>query len=84
MKTTGMLRGFDKAGRFVLPNEMVKTLQLEPTDMLEIKCDGTQIILRKYFPFCIFCGEGMVKLLEVNHKKICEKCAVQVASELNG
>jgi len=84
MKTTGVLRGFDKAGRFVLPAEMIRTLELEPTDMLEISCDGTQIILRKHYPFCTFCGETGTKLIKVVNKNICEKCAVKVASELDG
>jgi AbrB family transcriptional regulator, transcriptional pleiotropic regulator of transition state genes len=84
VKTTGMLRGFDKAGRFVLPAEMIRTLDIAPTDMLEISCDGTQIILRKHNPFCFTCGETNGKMIEINHKKICEKCAVKVASGLDG
>lgn len=82
-KTTGMLRGFDKAGRFVLPAEMVKTLGLEPTDLLEITCDGTTIYLRKHFPFCIFCGEQTENMIQVKNKNICEHCAVEVVSKLN-
>jgi AbrB family transcriptional regulator, transcriptional pleiotropic regulator of transition state genes len=83
VKTTGLLRGFDKAGRFVLPAEMIRTLELGPTDMLEITCDGTQINLRKHFPFCTFCGE-FGKLIEVNKKKVCESCASKIASEVHG
>lgn len=81
-KTTGVLRGFDKAGRFVLPAEMVKTLDLKQTDLLEISCDGTKITLRKHEPFCILSGEQDGRFIEVNGKKISERMAVEIASRL--
>lgn len=81
-KTTGVLRGFDKAGRFVLPSEMVKTLNLAQTDLLEITCDGTQIILRKHEPFCVLSGEQDGRFIEINGKKISERIAVEIASKL--
>lgn len=78
MKTTGILRGFDKNGRFVLPAEMIKTLGLTQSDMLEISCDGTKITLRKHYPFCLLCGD-IEELVNFKHKKICKKCYTDIA-----
>ncbi|MGG3161466.1 AbrB family transcriptional regulator [Geobacillus stearothermophilus] len=79
-KTTGVLRGFDKAGRFVIPAEMVRTLELGVDDLLEISCDGTTIYLRKHQPFCIFCGEQDEKLISFKNKNICQSCAAEITS----
>lgn len=79
-KTTGLLRGFDKAGRFVLPAEMVKTLELSETDMLEISCDGTQIVLRKHIPFCVLCGRQDITYVPFRNRKVCQSCAAEVVA----
>ncbi|MCL7749205.1 AbrB/MazE/SpoVT family DNA-binding domain-containing protein [Halalkalibacter alkaliphilus] len=77
-KTTGVIRGFDKLGRFVIPSEMVKTLELDKDDKLEISCDGTTIYLRKYQPYCNFCGDVGDGLTEVMHKRICTNCMNEI------
>jgi len=58
MKSTGIVRKVDELGRIVLPIELRRTLDIEVKDALEIYVDGSQIILKKYEPACIFCGNA--------------------------
>lgn len=58
MKSTGIVRKIDELGRIVVPRELRTTLDVGPGDPVEIFVDGEQIILKKYQPSCIFCGEA--------------------------
>lgn len=78
MKATGIVRKFDENGRFVLPMELRRQLELTAPDAaLEIFTDGDSIVLKKYAPSCIFCGE-MDDLVSYKEKKICKKCADRI------
>ena len=75
MKATGIVRRFDENGRFVLPMELRRLFGLDQAnDALEIFVDEDSIILRKYQPSCVFCGE-MQDLVTLKEKKVCRKCA---------
>lgn len=74
MRSTVIVRKVvDELGRIVIPMELRKSLGIAEKDALEIYVDGGQIILRKYVPGCVFCGEvnGVVNF---KGKMICEKC----------
>ena len=58
MKSTGIVRKVDELGRIVLPIELRRTLDIAEKDAIEIYVDGESIILKKYEPTCIFCGDG--------------------------
>lgn len=73
MKATGIVRKIDELGRVVLPIELRRTLGMKVRDPLEIYVDGESIILKKYAPSCIFCGESD-NLVKYKGKKICRKC----------
>lgn len=73
MKATGIVRKVDELGRVVLPIELRRTLGMKVRDPLEIYVDGESIILKKYAPSCIICGESD-NLVEYKDKKICRKC----------
>ncbi|ACO85971.1 MULTISPECIES: AbrB/MazE/SpoVT family DNA-binding domain-containing protein [Clostridium] len=73
MKSTGVVRKLDNLGRVVLPKELRKTLNLDEKDPLEIYVDGEQIILKKYAPACIFCGEAN-EVINFKGKNICKIC----------
>jgi AbrB family transcriptional regulator, transcriptional pleiotropic regulator of transition state genes len=73
LKATGIVRKVDELGRIVLPIELRRTLDIDPKDPLEIYVEGTSIILKKYQPSCIFCGEAK-KVTEFKEKLICPKC----------
>jgi len=58
MKSTGVVRKVDELGRIVIPVELRRTLDIDVKDALEIYVDGEQVILKKYEPACIFCGDA--------------------------
>ncbi len=73
MKSTGIVRKVDELGRVVIPIELRRTLQSEEKDALEIYVDGERIILKKYQPACIFCGNAAnIKIFR--DKNICRDC----------
>ena len=74
MKATGIVRKVDELGRIVLPVEMRRTLDIEVKDALEIYVDGAQIILKKYEPACIFCGNAK-DIVNFKGKNVCSACA---------
>ena len=81
MKSTGIVRKLDELGRIVLPIELRRTLNLAEKDAVEIYVDGENIILRKYQPNCVFCGEGK-NLVDYKGKMICAKCAKTIFEKL--
>lgn len=81
MKATGIVRKLDNLGRIVVPKELRNVLGIEPGDPVEIFTDGGDIILRKYAPGCVFCGESK-DTLQLNDKLICRKCAAKIRSGL--
>ena len=73
MKSTGIVRKVDDLGRIVLPKELRKVLNIEERDPLEIFMDGNYIMLQKYEPSCIFCGNAE-KVSSYKGKNICQAC----------
>ncbi|NFM72480.1 AbrB/MazE/SpoVT family DNA-binding domain-containing protein [Clostridium botulinum] len=73
MKSTGVVRKMDQLGRIVIPMELRRTLNLDEGDGLEIYTEGEQIILKKYEPCCIFCGEAK-EVINFKGKNICKIC----------
>ena len=57
----------------VLPIELRRTLDIEVKDALEIYVDGSQIILKKYEPACIFCGNAK-NVIHFKGRNLCEDC----------
>ena len=73
MKTTGIVRRVDELGRVVLPIELRRTLDIAERDPLEIYVDGHSIILNKYQPACIFCGDSK-DIISYKGKNVCGAC----------
>ena len=73
MKSTGITRQVDELGRFVLPKEIRKSLDIKTKDSLEIYTDEGRIILKKYLPACTFCGEAN-NIVLFEDKRICREC----------
>ncbi len=73
MKSTGIVRKVDELGRIVLPIELRRTLDIAEKDSLEIYVDDNRIILKKYEPTCIFCGNSK-DVLTFKGKNICPAC----------
>jgi transcriptional pleiotropic regulator of transition state genes len=73
MKSTGIVRKVDELGRIVIPMELRKKLNINEKDALEIYVDNEQIILKKYEPSCVFCGEAK-DVVKYKNKNICRGC----------
>jgi transcriptional pleiotropic regulator of transition state genes len=73
MKSTGIVRRVDELGRIVIPKELRRTMNIEVGDPLEIYTEGEQIILKKYAPGCVFCGE-VDRIVNFKGKHVCLKC----------
>ena len=73
MKSTGVIRRVDELGRVVIPIELRTQFGISEKDPMEIYVDGSSIILKKYEPNCIFCGNSK-KLIDFEGKLICKKC----------
>ena len=74
MKSTGIVRKVDELGRVVIPIEIRNQFNIAEKDPIEIYVDGSSIVLKKYEPNCIFCG-NTENLINYNDKLICEDCS---------
>jgi AbrB family transcriptional regulator, transcriptional pleiotropic regulator of transition state genes len=77
MKSTGIVRKVDELGRVVIPIELRRTLGIGEKDALEIYVDGDRIILKKYEPACIFCGQAD-EIIHFKGKNICPSCIAEM------
>ena len=73
MTSTGIVRQIDRLGRLVLPIELRRTLQIEEKDSLEIFVEDNMIVLKKYQPACIFCGNAR-DVSSFKGKNVCGEC----------
>ena len=79
IKATGIVRKVDELGRIVLPIELRRNLDINIKDPIEIYVGGNTILLKKYQPTCIFCGnaEGVKR---IHDKNVCENCIKELKS----
>ena len=73
MKSTGIIRRVDELGRVVIPIEIRNQFNIVEKDPIEIYVEGSCIVLKKYEPNCIFCGNTK-NLVEYKDKLVCDKC----------
>ena len=74
MKSTGIVRKVDELGRIVLPIELRRTMGIAEKDSLEIYIAGSSIVLKKYQPACVFCGEAK-DVISFKGRNVCVRCA---------
>ncbi|CAI3547588.1 AbrB/MazE/SpoVT family DNA-binding domain-containing protein [Clostridium neonatale] len=77
MKSIGVVRRVDELGRIVIPIELRRNLDIAEKDALEIYVEGEQIILKKYQPACIFCGQAK-EVRNYKGKNICPICLKEI------
>jgi len=80
MKSTGVVRKIDELGRIVLPMEIRKTMDINSKDAVEIFVDNNKIILQKYMPACIFCGNAD-NVTYYKSKLICNECLEKLKTQ---
>ena len=73
MKATGIVRKVDELGRIVLPIELRRTLDIDIKDPIEIFVDDEYILLKKYEPACVFCGNAK-NVRRIKEKNVFEDC----------
>ena len=77
MKSTGIVRKVDELGRIVLPIELRRTLDIAEKDALEIYVDENMVILKKYEPCCLFCGNAK-DIFVFKGRNICPTCIKEI------
>ena len=81
MKSTGIVRKIDDLGRIVLPIEQRRILEIGDRDSLEIFIEDNMLILKKYQPACIFCGNAK-DVMTFKGRNICPKCIHEINTKL--
>lgn len=77
LKNTGIKRKIDELGRIVIPIELREKLEIDVKDQIEIYVDNDKIVLKKYEPSCIFCGNTK-ELVNYKDKLVCSKCISKI------
>ena len=80
MKTTGIVRKLDELGRIVVPIELRRTLGIGAKDSLEIMVEDDHIVLKKYSPACVFCGDAR-DVVSFKDKLVCRRCLRALKNE---
>jgi AbrB family looped-hinge helix DNA binding protein len=69
MKPTGIIRGIDEVGRFSIPKEIRKKMDIQFMDKLEVFIDGDTICLRKYDA-----NKGLTEMLDRLERYVITQC----------
>jgi len=77
MKSLGIVRKIDELGRIVLPIETRKRLNLGPKDPVEIFVEKDRVVLKKYEPSCIFCGNDD-EIVIYKDRRVCKSCLAEL------
>ena len=81
MKSTGIVRKIDDLGRIVLPIEQRRILEIGDRDSLEIFIEDNMLILKKYQPACIFCGNAK-DVMTFKGRNIGPNCIHEINTQL--
>lgn len=80
MKSTGIVRAVDELGRIVLPKELRIAMDINGKgDSVEIFVDDDKIVLKKYQPACVFCGNAS-NVVYLKGKLVCRDCVKELSS----
>ena len=78
MKSIGIVRKIDELGRIVLPIELRNKMDINTKDSVEIFVDNDKIILKKYQPCCLFCGNAD-NITMFKGKLVCRDCIEEMS-----
>ena len=73
MRVPGWIRKVDNLGRVVIPQELRNALEIHGGDQVELRLECDALVLRKFAPGCVFCGEE-ANLAEFEGKFVCSHC----------
>ncbi len=77
MKSLGIVRKIDNLGRIVLPIELRHNLDIKEGDSLEFFTEENRIILKKYQPACLYCGNAR-DIVAFHGYNVCHSCIEQL------
>lgn len=80
MKSTGIVRRIDDLGRITVPKETRALLGINDFDSVEFFTEDNMIILRKYQPCCIFCGNAR-DVSTFKGQNICPACIKELTEK---
>ena len=80
MKSIGIVRKIDELGRIVLTIELRNKMDINTKDSVEIFVDNDKIILKKYQPCCVFCGNAD-NVTMFKGKLVCRDCIEEMTRE---
>ena len=69
----GQVCNIDNLGRIGIPSLMRKAYHMDKNDAIELIMEDNGILMRKYQPGCIFCG-NIRNLTMFKGQLICEEC----------
>ncbi len=82
LRSTGIVRKLDELGRIVLPVELRKRMELSARDSIEIFVEDDKIVLKKYMPCCVFCGNAE-NVSYFKNKLVCSECRKELTASEN-
>ncbi|NLD45928.1 MAG: AbrB/MazE/SpoVT family DNA-binding domain-containing protein [Clostridiaceae bacterium] len=80
LKATGIVRRVDELGRIVIPMEIRQIYDIKTKDSIEIFVNDDKIVLRKYQPACIFCGNAQ-DVIKYQERMICKDCLSEISEK---
>jgi len=81
MKPIGVVRQIDALGRIVVPKELRRILDIKEGDSLELFLEDNNIVLRKYQPACMICGNAR-QTVTYKGRNFCPDCIRDMAGKL--
>lgn len=81
MKPVGIVRQIDGLGRVVIPKELRRILDVSEGDSFELFIEDNTIIMRKYQPACIICGNAK-NIVTFKGRNFCPECIKEMSGKL--
>ncbi|AZR73587.1 AbrB family transcriptional regulator [Anoxybacter fermentans] len=79
MQATGIVRKIDELGRIVIPIDLRRNLNIDSNDPIEILVGEDEIVLRKFVPTCVFCGNTEDTFV-FKKQSVCRQCQKELIS----
>ena len=80
--STGQICVIDNLGRIVIPAPLRKSYGFEKNEAIEIMALDEGILMRKYQPGCLFCGNIMGLTMFKEHR-VCSDCLKEMSDSMN-
>lgn len=76
MKATNFVRRVGRFGRVTLPKSVRKATGIDWNSFYEVFVENGNIIIKKYVPRCVFCGEATDE--RYFGARVCPECASDI------